>query len=287
MMKRPQWITAGITLAAVVSLYAATTKQIFGSKPKSSVETAVPAAAAISIDTILLHAKENLSEEQTSRLSLLENSISRGDVANQRIHLYHQLARFWADSARVFEPYAWYTAEAARLENSEKSLTFAAHLFLDNLKSEEHPEVKQWKALQAKDLFERSLKINPVNDSSQVALGAVYLYGGIGSPMEGIQKIRQVADEHPDNVYAQITLGHASVLSGQLDKGIERFQKVVQVQPQNLEAILSLADVYERMDDKANAVTWYKKSLPYIGIPGLREEVEKRIAELSNKPVNK
>lgn len=283
-MKKPQWITAGVAFAAVVCLYAATTNQIFGNHVKTSPDThAAESAGMITIDTILVHARENLSPEQATRLSLLENSISRGDVSTQKIHVFHQLARFWADSVRVFEPYAWYTAEAARLENSENSLTFAARLFLDNLRAEENPALKQWKATQAKDLFERSLKLNPANDSSEVALGAVYLFGGLGSPMEGIQKIRKVADEHPDNVYAQMTLGHASVLSGQWEKAIERFRKVVQLQPQNLEAILSLADAYERMNDKANAVTWYQKSLPYIGIPGLKEEVEKRIVELSKK----
>src|SRR5436853_551913 len=82
------------------------------------------------------------------------HSISRGNVLQQKIEVYHQLAHFWADSAHRFEPYAWYTGEYARLENSEKSLTFAAHLFLNGLISEEKPEVKQWEALQAKDLFE-------------------------------------------------------------------------------------------------------------------------------------
>ncbi len=73
---------------------------------------------------------------------------------------------------RFFPPYAWYEAEAARLENSEKTLTFAAHLFLENLQQEENPALAKWKALQAKDLFERSLKINPDNDSAKVGLGA-------------------------------------------------------------------------------------------------------------------
>lgn len=282
-MKKPQWITAGVAFAAVVCLYAATTNQIFGNHVKPAQDTHAAEQAAISIDTILVHAKENLSTEQATRLDFLENSISRGDISTQKIHIYHQLARFWADSAHIFEPYAWYTAEAARLENSEKTLTFAARLFLDNLRTEENPALKQWKATQAKDLFERSLKLNPANDSLAVSLGAVYLFGGIGSPMEGIQQIRKVADEHPDNVYAQMTLGHASVISGQLDKALERFQKVVQLEPQNLEALLSLADAYERMDDKTNAIVWYQKSLPHIGVPGLKEEVEKRIAELSKK----
>ncbi len=291
-MKRPQWITAGIALASVILLFFATQGQIFGAKQKASTDTHDDHAhagaesvndAAISIDTILFHAKENLSPEQNARLNFLEKSITRGDVQGQQIHVYHQLAKFWYDSARVFEPYAWYTAEAARLENSEKSLTFAAHLFLDNLRAEENPGLKSWKALQAKDLFERSLKVNPANDSSAVGLGAVYLYGGISSPMEGILKIRQVAEKDPENIYAQMTLGHASIVSGQLDKAIERFEKVLQLQPQNLEAILSVADAYERKGDKANAVVYYRKSLPLINIAGLKEEVELRIAELSKK----
>jgi tetratricopeptide (TPR) repeat protein len=282
-VKKTQWIAAGVALLLVVVGYAATVNQIFGNNVKKQSEQPVPQASVLTSDSILLHAKENLSPEQASRLSLLENSISRGDVNNQKIHVYHQLARFWRDSARSFEPYAWYTAEAARLENSENSLTFAAHLFLENLSGEENPSLKQWKALQAKDLFERSLKINPDNDSSQVGLGVVELYGGLASPMEGIQKIRKVADEHPDNIYAQMTLGHASIISGQLDKAIERFTAVHQLEPNNLEAILSLADAYERSGDREKAISWYNKSLPLINIPELKEEVKRRVAALEKK----
>ena len=37
-------------------------------------------------------------------------------------------------------------AEAAKLENSEKSLTFAAQLFLNNLRGQENPALKNWMA---------------------------------------------------------------------------------------------------------------------------------------------
>jgi len=282
-VKRPQWITAAIAVGMVVCVYATTVNDIFGDNVKKITNELQPAASVITIDSILIHAKENLTSAQETRLSFLENSISRGDVLVQKIHVYHQLARFWNDSVRAFEPYGWYTAEAARLENSEKSLTFAAHLFLENLKGEENPALKQWKALQAKDLFERSLKLSQHNDSSEVGLGAAYLYGGIGTPMEGIQKIRKVADEHPDNVYAQMTLGHASAVSGQFEKGAERFENVLKLQPTNLEAVLSLADVYERSGDKIKAIQWYKESLALINVPALKAEVERRIIELEKK----
>ena len=239
---------------------------------------------AISIDTILLHAKERVSPDQAVRLTALENAVTRGDVNDQKIKIYHQLAHFWGDTARIFEPYAWYEAESARLENSEKTLTFAAHLFLDNLRSEENPSLKRWKALQAKDLFERSLKLNPGNDSSTVGLGACYIFGNIAeNPMEGILKVRSVAEKDSTNVYAQSVLGYGSLLSGQYDRAINRFQAVARLQPENLEAIIALADLYERKADKATAASWYDKAIPLIKNPELKTEVKKRIEELRNK----
>ncbi|HEX2606618.1 MAG TPA: hypothetical protein VHK91_04525, partial [Flavisolibacter sp.] len=254
-MNKPQWITLGIAVFLVCGIYAATQNKVFGEKKRSAISAgeAHSHSDAVTVDSILFHAKEGLTKEQVARLSELENSISRGDVANQKIHLYHQLARFWGDTARLFAPYAWYTAEAARLENSEKSLTFAARLFLEGLKHEETAPIKQWEALQAKDLFERSLKMNPNNDSSKVSLGAVYLYGGLSSPMEGIGMIREVVSRDSTNLYAQMTLGEASLTSGQMDKAIERFTTVVRLQPDNLEAIFRIAEIYERQEQKAEA----------------------------------
>lgn len=236
---------------------------------------------SVTIDSILILAKKQLNPEQVVRISTLENSISRGAVKEQQLHVYHQLARFWSDSARIFEPYAWYEAQAARLENSEKSLTFAARLFLDNLQLDDIPERRKWKALQAKDLFERSLKINPANDSARVGLGASYLFGGISAtPMEGILKIREVADKDSTNAYAQMMLGKGSLLSGQYEKAIDRFQTVCRLEPGNLDAILLLAEVYERTGKKTEAISWYQKSLPLVKQDEIRKAIEQRIAEL-------
>ncbi|MBK6828706.1 MAG: tetratricopeptide repeat protein [Chitinophagaceae bacterium] len=226
-------------------------------------------------------AKKQLSPDQVVRITTLENSISRGDVKDQQIHVYHQLANFWSDSARIFEPWAWYMAEAARLENSEKSLTFAARQFLENLQADEVPERRKWKALQAKDLFERSLQINPANDSAKIGLGGAYLFGGISAtPMEGILKIREVADKDSTNIYAQMMLGKGSLLSGQYDKALDRFLKVARMEPENLDASLLLGEVYERTGDKAKAISWYTKSLSLTKQPEVAEAIRQRIAEL-------
>ena len=294
-MKKPQWITLSIAILFVLGLFAATQGSLFGEKKRvaGAAKPAQPATEdnhehALSFDSILYYAKRNLPQAQIARLTSLENSFQGVHGAEQKLHAMHQLAKYWSDSARAFTPMAWYpyayyTAEAARLENSEKSLSFAAQLFLAALSREQSHQVKDWEAGQAKDLFERSLKLNPQNDSAKVGLGATILYSGHGSPMEGIAKIREVAERDPKNAYAQLTMGEASLMSGQLDKAVERFKAVVQQQPENLQAALMLADTYERMNKKEDAIGTYQKTLPHITIPEMKKEVEKRINDLKTK----
>ncbi len=283
-MKKPQWITLATALILVAILY------VFGRviPEKKANTTRQPDLAdnPASIDSILSDAKKRLDTAQIVRLNALENSVVRGNVNEQKLKVYHQLAHFWADTGQIFEPYAWYEAEAARLENSEKSLTFAAHLFLQNMRGENDQPLRTWKALEAKDLFERSLKINPQNDSSIIGLGACYIFGSISAaPMEGILKVRAVADKDSSNIFAQEVLGHGSMYSGQYDKAIARFETVYRLSKKNedtqLEACLMLAEAYERKADRLSAIDWYKKSLALIKNLEVKEEVNKRIDELS------
>jgi tetratricopeptide (TPR) repeat protein len=283
-VKKPQWITLAAAIILVATLY------VFGrivpEKKENTIRQPDIADNAVSIDSILSDAKKRLPPTQIVRLNALENSVVRGDVNEQRLKIYHQLAHFWADTGQIFEPYAWYEAEAARLENSEKSLTFAAHLFLQNMRGESDQPLRTWKALEAKDLFERSLKINPQNDSSIVGLGACYIFGGISTtPMEGILKVRAVADKDSLNIFAQEVLGHGSMYSGQYDKAIARFETVYRLSNKNedikLEACLMLAEAYEKKADRLSAINWYKRSLTLIKNQEVKEEVNKRIDELS------
>jgi tetratricopeptide (TPR) repeat protein len=282
-VKKPQWITIVVALILLAILFK------FGrtvpKKPPGNAAQSEASENAISTDSILAQAKRKLSPEQITRLNSLEHLVVRGDVKNQQLKIYHQLAHFWADTGRVFEPYAWYEGQSARLENSEKSLTFAAHLFLQSLRSESDDSFQTWKAIQAKDLFERSLKINPNNDSSIVGLGACYIFGNISStPMEGILRVRSVADRDSTNIFAQEVLGHGSMISGQYDRAIARFEAVYRLSKSDvnvkLGACLMLAEAFERKGDKPSAISWYEKSLDLIKNEQVRKEVKQRIDEL-------
>ena len=229
--------------------------------------------------------KAKLTPNQIITLSKLENNITRGDVASQQIIAYEALAAFWKDSVKSFEPYAFYTSSASKLVNSEKNLTFAARIFLDNLRGEKDEARLNWQTAEAIDLFERALKLNPNNDELKIGLGSTYIYGKgrNGNPeetMQGIQQLLAVVRKDSTNMEAQMMLGVGGLVSGQFDKSIERLKKVVTAQPQNGEAVAYLADAYAGKGDKANAVKWYNISKRLINNPHYTDEVDERIKTL-------
>jgi tetratricopeptide (TPR) repeat protein len=281
-VKKQQLVLVGGAFTILILLF------FFGNTipPKKPV-AANPAASShteakpVEISQLLRHAKERLSPQQVEKLNALENSISRGDVKNQQIKVYSQLATFWRDTVHLFEPYAHYTAEAAKLENSEKTLTFAAHLFLTNLKTEGDPAMQTWLASNAKVLFEKALEINPANDSSRIGLGACYIFDNISNnPMEGIAPIREIVTKNPNNTFGQFILGLGGIRSGQYDKAIERFFIVLKNEPDNLEAMINIAEAYDRKEDKASAVKWYKEVKNRIPNPEAQKELDARINAL-------
>lgn len=231
---------------------------------------------------ILEDAKISLSPDQKISLLSIEEQLNNKPLKKDSIALFKQLARFWADSAKKMGPYLYYTYSAALLENSEKSLTFAAQQLVDDLTNPEAPPaILKWMASNAKVLLENALIINPNNDSAKINLGACYMFGNISdNPMQGILKVKEVVDQNPHNIYGQMILAMGGKKSGQYPKAIERFILVLQDQPKNLEAMVNLAECYELSDQKPLALEWYMKVKKISNIPALNSAIDKRIQQL-------
>lgn len=254
--------------------------------PKSKSEMpAVSAVKAFDIHKFIEEEKKHLSANQVIDLGKLENSVTRGDVNSQLITANTNLANFWKDSIRSFEPYVYYLSEAAKLDKSEKNLTFAAQLILHNLRSEQDEAKLNWKTEQAIALFEKGIELYPDNDDFKIGLGSCYVFGkgrtgGPEETMKGIQQLLSVVRKDSNNMKAQMMLGVGGYVSGQYDKAIERLQKVVIAQPDNIEAIAFLADTYAAKGDKKEAIKWYLISKRLVNDPHYSQEVDERVKSL-------
>ena len=278
-----QLVLAACGLILVVSLF------FFGRTvaKKSKTDTVAPSVITKTFNILqyIAEYKQKLTTSQSLILGKLENSVTRGDILSQQILANNQLANFWKDSIRSFEPYVYYLSKGAKLENSEKNLTFAAQLILDNLR-EEHDEAKlNWETALAIQLFEQAIQLNPESDDLKIGLGSCYIYGKgrSGKPeetMKGIQQLLAVVKKDSTNMKAQLVLGVGGFVSGQYDKAIDRLTKVVKAQPTNIEAVAFLADAYANKGDKAEAVKWYQIMKRLSNNAGYGKEIDERIKQL-------
>lgn len=250
--------------------------------PKNKVQEIKIAPFAISawIDSV----KHTLTPSQSAYLNNIESNLSTTDpIAKANSH--NHIAAFWRDSMRLFEPYIYHLSEASKLENSEKSLTFAAHLMLDNIRMQQDPAKLTWMTAETIDLFERAIKLNPTNDDLKIGLGSAYIFGkgrdgDSQATMEGIRALLDVADRDSNNMKAQLVLGIGGMISGQFDKAQARFLRIVEREPNNLEAIAYLADTYVAMGNKQEAIKWYNISKKLADNPHYSQEVDERIRQL-------
>jgi|SRR6185312_319415 len=286
-MKKQQILVAGTGVLLLLVLY------FFGNTvpPRKTSDAATggqasgSAVKAIGLQDILQSSEARLTPAQLSYVNRLKQSVVRGDVKAQRLNADRTLALFWRDSVSDgLLPYMYYNAEAAKLENTEKSLTFAARLFLESVRGEDDQALKSWMAANAKDLFEKALALNPNNDSTKVGLGASYIFGApADNPtevMQGIQRILEVAGRDSSNMYAQFMLGVGGIESGQYDRATGRLETVIRHQPRNVEALLLLAGAYQQQGKKAEAIRCYTAARKLVGAHDMIQAIDKQIQSL-------
>ncbi len=270
-------------LIAIISISLVCCLFFFG-KTTTSNKSIQPAkmgpVSTFDITQLIDNQKKTLSASQKSKLLSIEN-FSKEPSADD----LYTLAAYWKDSIHSMEAYSFYISKASKLENSEKSLTFAAQLFLNLLRGEENAKKLEWETNEAIDLFQKAIAINPNNDDLRIGLGSCYIFGKgrNGNPqetMQGILEVLSVVRKDSNNMKAQLVLGIGGFVSGQYDKAVARLEKVISKEPGNLEAVAFLADTYAAKGDNNNALKYYELSKRLANDPHYSKEVDDRIKEL-------
>lgn len=238
--------------------------------------------AGFDIQTYLDSSVSRLSPSLSGRISSMSQALAKAGTGLSRRQILQDLAEIWKDSSQNTLAFLWYTGEQAQLENSEKSLTFAAHSYLFELRGISDPGLKSWMALQARSLYKAALSINPRNDSATVGMGSTYFFVTAegGTPMEGILPIREVAEKDSNNLFAQFMLGYGGLISGQYARSAERFERVLRQEPDNKEAIFLMAEACERAGDKTKALYWYGVGRKKVNNPDVVRAIDEKIASL-------
>lgn len=191
------------------------------------------------------------------------------------------LVRFWDRNKRP-DMAAYYTEKIASQEKTAKGWIKAGDRYYYSIQFvRDNAEVP---ALYNKAIacYTEGLKLDPSNIDAKIQLASCYVDGS-PNPMKGIGMLREVEKTDSNNVKLQMNFAFFSVKSGQYDKAIVRFEKVLAIDPSYIEAYLHLADAYEQQGNKAKTIEMLEKYVSLTPDLMARQEVKKYIDQLKSK----
>lgn len=227
---------------------------------------------AASFDSILDASRKQLPGHALEEITSVEKELRAISDSSLMAPVFTKLAQTWQQHKQL-PVAAYYHATAGKLENSQKKLNFAGQFFLDLMHETASASVQAWEAQQAIACFQRSLELNPDDDTAKMALAAAYIEG-TGETMQGVQLLLGITREKPDNVPANLMLGRLSIQSGQYDKAIERYNTVLKLEPENTEALYFLAEAYKGKGDKAKAIELLEKCKRVVNKPEFSKDID-------------
>lgn len=119
-----------------------------------------------------------------------------------------------------------------------------------------------------------------VTPSKAGIMEAVALVQG-QDPMRGIMMLREIAEQEPDNAEAHWNLGLFAVQSGQMERALERFRKVRDLDPEGFPDVwFYLGRTYATLDSTDQAIDCLRKYRTMTQDTAVAKEVDVLLKEL-------
>jgi len=244
-------LIAGTILLSAAIYFAPSQVNKEGAK---ATEAATSAEDEFNPEALLRSAKTALDSNELKNLEFFEESSKK--AGNEDTSLLDGIGRFWDRNGIPAASAIWFERKA-EIVKSESSYLDAAYRYFDSFRMANDTAVQGLLVGKAISNYQKVLEINPNNLNAKTDLGACYA-DGTTDPMKGIMLLREVIAADPNHEMAQYNLGMLSVKSGQLDKALERFQKVLEINPERTEMNFYLGQVHLQKGDTAAAIKSYE-----------------------------
>ncbi|WP_353186049.1 tetratricopeptide repeat protein [Parapedobacter lycopersici] len=245
---------------------------------KSTADAAGAGAAnTVNFELVSQQAKRGLNASIIQEISDLESKLADAS-GTAKLDLLEQLAAKW-DDVNESAPLGFVYEEMAKIDPQFSYWLKAGDAYraaYTNLQDTVTARALNDYAINA---YEQALEINSADLDAKTGLGSAYV-SGTNNPMAGIALLQEVVKADPDHVGANKSLGLFSMQSRQFDRAIDRFKKVVALQP-DAESYFYLATSYENIGLNREAVAAFEKSRDLAADPTLTQFINRKIDELS------
>lgn len=219
--------------------------------------------STIDFEMLIQEAKKQLPQDAQVKLNLLETKLSsESNDASKEITL-DTLASIWSSYNEQFIS-AQYCYQISELNPNENTWLVAARKYNQSLINNIKDSIQQMVVVSKTiECYEQVLKLNPINLDAKTELGVCYAEA-TNEPMKGIAMLLEIVNENPKHLNAHFNLGILSIKSGQYDKAIARFEKVLEINPDFKQAYWYLAETYKLLGDEQRSSIYIAKFKSFV-----------------------
>ena len=213
---------------------------------------------------------------------------SKADTETQRKIQSAETARGYATLIEIYKKMdkplavAWYSVKQAEVNNKADYYVKAGDYNASLMQTAPDEKAKKFLVGNAIDCYRKAVDLDSTKTENRLRLAGAYMEDGL-QPMQGVSILLDVVRKDSNNVDAQLMLGRFGLISGQIDKAIARFEKILYLQPQNSEALFLLAEAYVNKGNKQKALELLERCKKTIQDPRAKKEIENYIDTIKSK----
>jgi tetratricopeptide (TPR) repeat protein len=218
--------------------------------------------------------KVTLTNEQSTILDRLRPRFLKAASEKEK-SLYLDSLYLVFRPANLTDSIAFYAENLANAYPNVRTFLTTADAYYDVFSFAMSDQKVKQAAEKARNYYEKILAQEPDNSDVKVKLGVTYTI--TANPMQGITMIREVLNKDPDNQLALFNLGLLSMQSGQYDKAVERFERLLSINPKDVNSCLLLGQSLVNLKKNNEAIKVMEKFKANLSDSPIDKEIKQKI----------
>jgi tetratricopeptide (TPR) repeat protein len=282
-MKRPQTYAIAISIVLLVLLFykGMHTSEADLSKKETS---AIPKVSAelLTDESFFENSLKDLSPTLAEQLKSFNTNINGARNSNQKIDFLNK-AGLLCDSASLFALTGYFAEKMAQIKQTPAAWLFVANRYANALQFANASAERLYLINKGKASARTTLQMDATNLDAQNLLAQCIIEQSDDSIMTVIPILKNIESKDSNNIAAIYNLAMLSVKSGQTEKAIMRFNKLIKLEPMNPENYFRLADLLSTGGDKKQALQMLETCKSLLKSPEQLKVVDEKIKEITNK----
>jgi len=189
----------------------------------------------------------------------LKSNLSKESNLAKKVSMLTEVGNHYLKTNR-FDSAGSYFEKASKINSGPNLIFKAGSAYFEGIAFATTPSKIEVLSEKTRNLLSQIPETDPKATEAKAKMAMTWVNSA--TPMKGILKLRELAEKEPENEFVAYQLGILSFQSGQYDKAVARFEKVLKINPKSVNGHFYLAQSLTQLGRIQEALIVVENGLP-------------------------